>query len=562
MNNHLLNTISKSLLLIVSTTSAYASPAFETLEGSASGIDFVHFNGMSGEYYFPEMMGGGVALFDYDGDGDEDLYLVQGAMLGPDKSAEDSLLPVPEQALIDRLYRNDGNLKFTDVTEQSGLRANGYGMGVTVGDIDNDGDPDLYLSNFGANQLWRNNGDGTFSDITAVAGVDDERWTVSSTFADYDGDGWLDLMVVNYVQYSFTNLKTCKAYSGAPDYCSPQSYKSTSDRLFRNQGDGTFVNVSNRVGIAAYEGPGLGVVARDFSGDGHMDFYVANDGAANFMWINDGNGSFTEQAMLWGVAVNMAGKPEASMGVDAIDYDHDGDEDLFMTHLDRQSNTLFVNQGTGWFVDRTVAMGLAGTSLPFTGFGVAWLDYDLDGQWDLFSANGAVVVIEQQRDAGDVYPLRQRNQLWRGTGDGFIEIGPDQVPALEHMAVSRGLALGDLDNDGDSDIVIGNSAGAPQLLINRAGDAQSWLGVDLRRDGVVAIGARVTIKDKTGKQRTQVVRRDGSYASALDPRLLFALEGMEPPYQLTVSERDKSVVIERQVDAVDRYHTIDIQRDK
>ena len=527
------------LIGLSSVAGAPAAPIYEDV-AAAAGVDFVHFNGMTGQTWFPEMMGAGAALLDYDGDGDLDLYLVQGALLGPDPDPAAALVKPAHELLIDRLYRNDSagaKLRFTDVSTAAGLGvATGYGMGVSVGDINNDGRPDLYLSNFGHNQLLVNRGDGTFEDRTAAAGVGDDRWSITAVFLDYDRDGWQDLYVVNYVNFSFTNVRTCRTHYDAPDYCSPQSYEPVSDRLFRNRGDGTFEDVSSRTGIGSAEGPGLGAVAGDFNGDHWVDLYVANDGAANFLWINDQGKRFSDEALLAGVAVNMAGTPEASMGVDAGDFDGDGDLDLFMTHLDRQTNTLYVNDGQGWFTDRTGTSVLGKSSFAYTGFGTLWFDYDNDGWLDLMSANGAVVKIEAQDKAGDPLPLKQSNQLWRNRGDGdFEEVSGSAGPAFALPTVSRGAAFGDLDNDGDTDIVVTNNAGPAQVLINRRGQDAHWIGLRLTAaDGAQDIpGARAEIRlgDRLLVRR---VRTDGSYASASDSRLLFGLGAHDEPVTVRV----------------------------
>ncbi|MEM9302393.1 MAG: CRTAC1 family protein [Pseudomonadota bacterium] len=521
-----------ALLIYTLTTSSAAAALFDDVAASA-GVDFRHFNGMAGDTHFPEMMGAGVAVFDYDGDGDLDLYFSQGVMLGPERTLTDAVYPPAHPVpLTDRLYRNDiergepGSLRFTDVTAAAGLGSTShYGMGVSVGDIDNDGHPDLYLSNFGSNRLLRNRGDGSFEDITEKAGVDDPRWSVIAVFFDYDKDGFLDLYVVNYVNFSFATAKTCRSSYDAPDYCSPQSYEPMSDRMFRNRGDGTFVDVTDRLGIAAAEGPGLGAVAGDFDGDGWTDLYVANDGAANFLWLNQRGERFRDDALLAGVAVNMAGSPEASMGVDAADFDGDGDLDLFMTHLDRQTNTLYENDGQGWFTDRTSMSVLGKTSFPYTGFGTLWFDYDNDGWLDLMSANGAVVKIEAQDRSGDPLPLRQANQLWRNTGGGrYEDVSEAAGRAFAAPTVSRGAAFGDLDNDGDTDIVVTNNAGAPQVLLNRAGEKQGWIGVRVRSaaDGPDILGATVEA-DLDDRHLVRRVRTDGSYVSANDPRVIIGL---------------------------------------
>ena len=335
----------KAFLAVLCSANAYA--VFDDkVEGS--GIDFVHFNGMTGEFYFHEMMGAGAALFDFDNDGDLDVYLSQGNKIENNKKT--IFDPTKSMPLMDRLYRNDsvgGHLKFVDITKESQIIATGYGMGVSIADIDNDGDKDIYLSNYGDNQMWINNGDGTFKDITKASGTTENGWSITATFIDYDKDGYLDLYVVNYVDYDISSPIRCKSYDGALDYCSPQGFKATSDTLYHNNKDGTFSNVTSQSGVISVKEPGLGVVAADFNKDGWMDMYVANDGRPNTLWINNQRGGFVNKAMVSGVAVNMTGVAEASMGVDAADFDNDGDIDLFMTHLNRQTNTLYVNNGKG-----------------------------------------------------------------------------------------------------------------------------------------------------------------------------------------------------------------------
>jgi hypothetical protein len=514
--------------------SGVAQGAIFSERAAELGLDFVHFNGMSGEFYFPEMMGPGGALFDYDNDGDLDVYLVQGHMLGPGKALSDALLPPRSgQPLSDRLFRNDlvirpdGTpvLHFTDVTEASGIRASGYGMGVSTGDFDNDGWLDLYVTNFGANQLWRNNGDGSFTEVTPQAGVDAPRWSVGAAFLDFDRDGWLDLYVGNYVNFSFSHHITCRSNSSAQDYCSPLAYNGLPDRLFRNRGDGRFEDVSARSHIVRDFGGALGVVVGDYNGDGWLDIYVANDGVANQLWINRQDGTFDNEALLAGVAVNMEGTAEASMGVDAADYDGDGDEDLFMTHLLGETNTLYVNNGQAWFEDRSLATGLAAPSMAYTSFGTGWFDYDNDGWLDLFIANGEVKTIPAQAQAGDPYPLHQTNQLFRNLGNGrFEEVTAQAGAALRLSEVSRGAAFGDVDNDGDTDILLLNNNGPVRLLLNQVGGHRHWLGLRvLDRAGRDALGVRVEVLSPAGGRLWRRVRTNGSYASANDPRVLAGL---------------------------------------
>lgn len=505
-----------------------------TDEAQASGIDFVHFNGMSGAFYFVEPLGSGAALFDYDNDGDLDVYLGQGHMLGAGKSLADAITaPPPGERLRDRLYRNDlvihkdgrRSLRFTEVTEASGLDARGYAMGAAVGDYDSDGWPDLYITNFGPDQLWRNNGDGTFADMTKKAGLSRPGWSVSGAFLDYDRDGHLDLYVGHYVKFSLRDNVKCFAPSTGRDYCSPHNYDALPDRLYRNRGDGSFEEVSAKSRIEREFGPALGVIVADFNGDGWVDIYTANDMQPNQLWINQKNGTFINDALLAGVAVNMEGAAEASMGVDAADFDGDGDEDLFMTHLQGETNTIYVNNGEGWFEDRSLATGLGAPSKAFTSFGTGWFDYDNNGWLDLFVANGEVRVVPLLARAGDTYPLHQTNQLFANLGGSkYKDITAAAGEVFELSEVSRGAAFGDVDNDGDTDILVTNNNGRARLLINHVGNRSHWLGLrvldDLGRD---AIGARVAVYMPKTRTLWRRVRTDGSYACANDPRLLVGM---------------------------------------
>jgi len=489
---------------------------------AASGLDFTHVNGMTGAFYIAEIMGPGCALFDYDNDGDLDVYLVQGGPLAPDAS------PPPR----DRLFRNDltitddgrRRLAFTDVTERSGIDARGYGMGVAAGDYDNDGWVDLYVTNFGPNQLWRNRGDGSFEEVAEAAGAAESGWSVSAAFVDFDRDGWLDLYVGNYLDFSVATNREC--FNAYPDYCNPLVYPAQPDRLFRNRGDGTFVDVSETSGLGELAANSLGIVAADLDRDGWTDLYVANDGQANFLWRNRGDGTFVETALLSGCALNEMGQPEASMGIDAGDFDGDGDDDLFMTHLAGETNTIYINDGRGFFKDETIRNGLGLASKPLTGFGSAWADLDNDGWLDLFVANGAVTLIKALRDRGDPFPLHQPNLLFRNReGAGFENVSDRAGPGFALSEVSRGAAFGDVDNDGDVDILLANNNGPVRLLENRMAAGSRWLGVRLvdprlRRD---AYGARVALIRAGRPPLWRRVRADASYASANDPRVLFGL---------------------------------------
>lgn len=508
-----------------------------------AGVDFTYRNGMQGEFYFPEIMGGGAALLDYDGDGQLDLYLVQAGAIGPDVTSAD-------RKHGDRLYRNvssrneDGEwvVRFKDVTAEAGIDARGYGMGVTVGDYNADGHPDLYVLNFGDNELWRNNGDGTFTDVTESAGVNDSRWSVSGSFADLDGDGQQELVVVNYADYDFGSHRECRASgSGRPDYCSPSAYPPAGDRLFRNLGDGRFEDVTDAAGMGEASSHGLGVIAADLDGDGKRDIYVANDGSANFFWLNRGDMRFENDAMLAGNAVNGDGAAEAGMGVDAADYDHSGAEDILITHLKRETNTLYRNDGQGWFTDVSAASGLGPPSLPYTGFGTRFVDFDLDGRLDVFVANGAVTEEADLAAAGDPFPYHQTNQLFFNEGEGrFSEVTDRAGAILQRSRVSRGVAFGDIDNDGRPDLVVVNANGQVEMLINRIDDHGHWAGLVPIEDGRPVDGVtawRLTTDDGRILRRS---RRDGSYASANDPRIVFGLGDDDTPQRFEVEWPDGS----------------------
>lgn len=510
-----------------STTETPTPPIFRDV-ALDTGLDFRHLIGSSGSYYLPEIMGAGVALVDYDGDDDLDVYLLQGTLLGSTTDTDGTGGGDGGEGPGHRLFRNElsesGRLGFVDVTDEAGVGLRAYGMGVAVGDVDNDGDPDLYVTAFGPNVLYRNDGDGTFTDITDTAGVDDGRWSTSASFLDYDRDGRLDLFVTNYVDFTVLDNTECYGVEGKRDYCNPLSYSPVPDRLFRNTGDGTFADVSESAGIQRAFGSGLGVVAADFNDDGWPDIYVANDGNANQLWQNNADGTFSDVALLAGTAYNANGDAEGGMGATAADIDGDGDEDLFVSHLDEETNTLYLNGGTGAFRDDTLRSGLAAASIAYTGFGCRWFDYDHDGWLDLFVANGAVSNIESLRDAP--YPFQQRNQLFRGLGDGRLdEVRGDAGSALELVEVSRGAAFGDIDNDGDTDVVVSNNNGPARLLLNEVGAAARSLrirleGVDSNRDG---IGARVALLRAGPDPMWRRVHRDGSYLSASDLRVVFGL---------------------------------------
>jgi hypothetical protein len=548
--------------------------AWFTETAAETGLAFEHFNGMSGRLYMAEILAPGVALLDIDNDGDLDIYVPQGQMLGKGLTLSDALAPprMP-RPLKGRLYRNDGPspLHFTDITDASGIVATGYGMGVATGDFDNDGFVDLYLTNFGTNQLFRNNGNGTFTDVTKSSGTGMSGWSVAATFVDYDRDGWLDLYVGSYLQYSTDASSKCFSPSGALDYCTPNTYKPLPGRLFHNNRDGTFADVTAKSRIASEFGPALGVTAADFNGDGWIDLYVANDSQPNQLWINRHDGTFTNTAFAAGVALTAEGKAEASMGVDAGDFDNDGDEDIVVTEQTGEGHNLYVNDGHGTFEDQSARSGLAPASLGFTGFGAAWFDFDNDGWLDLLTVNGAVQTIQALAQAHDPFPLHQRKQLFRNLGNRrFEEVGAKAGKVFELSEVGRGAAFGDIDNDGDTDVVVANNNGPLRLLINNVGNRKHWLGLRLvggperavLRSGVARPfqgrdmpGARVEIIRKNLPTLWRRVRADGSYASANDPRVLVGLADSTEVPSVRVHWPDGRMSVRSDL-AIDRYTTL------
>lgn len=495
-----------------------------------AGLHFEHFIGATGEFYLPEIMGSGGALFDYDNDGDLDVFLVQGTMLDAEKAPGKSLFP-PAKGWSpgNRLFRNElipsGKLRFVDVTAKSGLAHTGYGMGAATGDYDNDGNTDLYLTCFGSNVLYRNNGDGTFSDVTLQAGVDDPRWSSSAAFADIDRDGDLDLYVCNYVDFTVKGNKRCFAPTGEVDYCAPAAYRPVPDRLFLNQGDGRFTDATQRSGIGGSVGPGLGVTFADLDRNGWIDIYVANDGAANLLWMNKGDGSFEENGLMSGAAYGADGVARAGMGVTAADFDNDGDDDLLVTNLLKEGSTLYRNNGKGLFDDATIDYNISQLSFVSTGFGVSWFDYDNDGWLDIFAANGAVTLLPALR--GDKYPFHQVNQLFRNEGEkrSIRDVTSEAGPAFKLSEVSRGAAFGDIDNDGDMDVLVTNNNGPTRLMLNESTGKNHWISIRAltARGSRDAIGARIGVTLKGGRTIWRRAHTDGSYLSAGDPRAHFGL---------------------------------------
>ncbi len=477
------------------------------------GIDFAIDRSVAGDYFMPDSMTGGCALLDYDNDGDLDLYIVNafrdvaGALENPQGA--------------NRLYQQQDDHTFRDVTTQAGVGDERYGMGAAVGDIDNDGDADLYVTNYGRDTLYRNNADGTFTDITDEAGLSNVNWSASAGFADLDNDGWLDLFVTNYLNYD--SRRGGADASGRPEYTSPSMFDGLPDVLYRNNGDGTFTDHApgRSTPIAIKPGKGLGVIFADLDGDDIIDVYVANDGDPNFAWINDGNWGFVDRALSMGLAANSFGRPEAGMGVVTGDTNGDMLLDLFVTHLVQETNTLYRRLSSGVFEDATVRSGLAASSIDFTGFGVALADIELDGDLDILIANGRVLRRGRSFESnlnGHWTPYAEPNQL-------FINDGAGRFQQLDHAGgaftgdvdVTRGLAMGDLDDDGDLDIVTTTGNGTINIYRNDAPRAGRWLSIEAydpvhRRSD---IGARVEVH--VGDTRfVRSVSRAGGYLSSDD----------------------------------------------
>jgi hypothetical protein len=478
-----------------------------------AGLSFVHHNGRSGRRLFVEPLGAGVGVLDYDRDGFQDLYFVNGADLPGATSTT---------AARNALYRNNGDGTFTDVTAAAGVGNTGYGMGCAIGDVDNDGFQDIYVTNFGPNVLYRNLGDGTFADVTDAAGVGDARWGASCSFADVDGDGFLDLFITNYVQYSVETDKVCEN-QGIRSYCDPRLYDGERDILYRNNGDGSFADVTVSAGFGFQARRGLALVFGDYDSDGDSDLYIANDADPNLLYQNDGAGAFHEVGLLAGVGFSEDGETENGMGADFGDYDNDGDIDLIVTNFQGQTNTLYRNDGAGMFMDVSYGSYTGATSLPYLAWGTVFFDYDNDGRQDVFVANGHLHDRIATLDSTQTY--EQRNLLYRNAGGGAFErVDPVAGDGLALAKSSRGCAFLDYDNDGDLDLIITNLADAPDLLRNDGTAGQAWLRVELvgSRSSRDAVGARVRV-DAGETSQIREVRSGSSYLSQSDQRLHFGL---------------------------------------
>lgn len=525
-------------------TAPISSKAWFIEQSRERGIDFVYESGFDGEYRFPEIVGGGAALLDFDNDGWLDLYLVQGG----------SWEAAKESKVSNQLYRNDGSGNFASVSEGSRADHTGYAMGVAAADFDGDGFTDLYITNVGTNVLLRNNGDGTFSDITESAGVGDIGWGTSAAFLDIDGDGWPDLYVCNYVEWSKEREIKCFQPSGRPDYCSPQSYNAPQmDVLYRNSGDGTFSNISEESGVSSAAGNGLGIVVGDFNDDGAMDVFVANDMNYNMLWINDGRGKFSNQALQYGCAVDRDGQAKAGMGTCTADISGNGQLDLLVVNLAGQSDSFFENRGS-FFVDQTAGKGLAAASRSYTRFGVGFHDFDRDGWLDLFIANGRVTLPDNVPESGD--PFAESNMLLVGSDRGrFTRLSLEESGDVTLTATSRAAVFGDITNNGKIDVVVVNKDSQCHLLINSLGNENNWIGFDARdARGMIALGAIVRLNTPAGRARRDV-NPHYSYMASNDHRVHFGLGTMDSASEVEVHWPDGTLELFGPV-SVNAYHVL------
>ena len=502
------------------------------------GLGHGYHSGARGELHMPESVPGGCALFDADGDGDLDVLLANGNDLLPEASSADSPGNV--------FYRQEADGRFVDASAESGLDDGGYGMGLAVGDVDDDGDLDVFVANYGPDRLYLNQGGGRFEPAPPESGVVVEGWSSSAAFVDYDADGRLDLYVTRYIEWDPS--RPCLDRTGRPDYCGPASFEPLTDRLFHNLGDGRFEDVSAAAGIESAAGAGLGVIASDFDGDGLVDLYVANDGWDNHLWMNRGDGTFANEALVRGAAYNMAGRAEAGMGLVADDLDGDGHEDLFLTHLTGETNTFLRQVGdTGRFDDWTGRAALGADSRPFTGFGVVALDLENDTDLDLVVVNGGVQRAPPLPGAdlstGVWAELAQPNRIYLNDGAGrFESASPPAGGLLTRVEVGRGLAAGDFDRDGDLDLLVTSLEAPARLYRNEVPKTGHWLLVrarlpERRRD---ALGARVTVRFG-GRELFRTIRSASSYQSASEPVAHFGLGAAASFDEIEVRWPDGSV---------------------
>ncbi|MDT4965417.1 MAG: enediyne biosynthesis protein [Acidobacteriota bacterium] len=499
------------------------SPVVFTDITAQSKIDFRRAASLTSQKYLLESMGGGVAMFDYDNDGRMDLYFTNGALL-TDPMPKGAMPDKREPRFWNRLYHQKADATFEDVTERARVKGEGYSMGAAAGDFDADGFVDLYVTGYGFNILYRNRGDGTFEDVTKRVGIAASGWSTSAGWFDYDRDGRLDLFVARYADWDFEKgaIYCGDLRPGFRAYCHPDNFKGASNLLFHQKADGTFEEVSALAKIANPNGKGLGVAFADFDNDGWTDVFVANDSVRQELYRNKGDGTFEDQALVAGVGYDENGKTFAGMGVDARDYDNDGLPDIFITALSNETYPLYRNNGDGSFNYTTNSSGIGRITLLNSGWGTRFFDADNDGWLDIFVAQGHVLDTIEKTSAYLKY--KQAPLLMRNTGKGFVNISATAGQPFNTPLTARGASFGDLDNDGDTDVVIGVVEGAPVVLRNE-GTRNHWLGVSLAGAGSNrnGLGARTTMTNENGDKRTSDVTSAGSYLSANDPRVIFGL---------------------------------------
>ena len=485
---------------------------FEEVTAKSSGITWAHNNAHSAERFLPETVGAGCAFFDYDNDGWMDIYLVN-------SGASDFYSPATP--LKNALYRNNRNGTFTDVTDKAGVASGTFGMGVAAADYDGDGWSDLYVTSYGRNILYRNNGTGTFTDVTAKANVAAPGWSTCAVWFDYDNDAKMDLFVSSFVYYDKSQITLCTDETMSRNYyCVPRLFKPTPSRLFHNNGDGTFTDVSKESGIAASPGKSFGAIATDVNNDGLMDLFVANDTMPNFLFINKGGGKFEESGLAAGVAYSEAGKPRSGMGVDAADYDGDGWQDLFVANIDQEFFSLYHNQKDMTFTDEPGQ--IASATQLLSGWGLRFFDYDNDGDADLLLTNGHPDDMIEARAPKVKY--KEPLLLFENSGGGFKNVSAQSGAVFTRNFSARGMATGDFDNDGDLDVLISNNGEAPLLLRNDGGNRNNWLGLQLiaTKSNPAATGAIITWQ-AGGVKRSRLKTSGGSYLASHDPREVLGI---------------------------------------
>ena len=520
-------------------------PTFEEVPASKSGITWAHTAGKSEEKFLPESSGAGCAFLDYDNDGWMDIYLVNSGKCD---------FYDPPRPLRNALYRNNRDGTFTDVTLKAGVAGSGYGMGVAVGDYDGDGMPDLYITCYGRNILYRNNGDGTFTDVTQKAGVGLPGWSSSAVWFDYDNDGRLDLFVCGFAQFDKT-MSCGVDKDGKHHYCIPRIFKPRPSTLFHNNGDGTFTDVSKETGIAEHLCKAWGVVATDVNNDGRMDLFVSNDTVANLLLVNRGN-RFEDMGLAADVAYSADGRARSGMGVDSADFDNDGWMDLFVANIDEEIFSLYRNNHEGSFDDLATPLGIGMATRWMSGWGLKFLDYDNDGNLDLILSNGFPDDLVQ--DFSHQVSYQEPLLLFHNEGKSFANVSQQSGPVFAKNFASRGLAIGDFDNDGGIDVLLNVNDGAPVLLHNNVGRNNHWLGVKLvgRKCNPDAVGA--TLKWEAGDlKRSRMKVGGGSFLSSHDPRVLLGIGTRKKVDRLEVRWPAPSGAIEEFTDLpIDRYITI------